>query len=751
MTASTSVSVRRTVSLRAAGVSLVLDLSDDLLPAVVHWGADLGSLTTEDEASALTDAGVNPVGLNQVDEPVRVAILPEGWTGWPGRPGLSGSRAGQAWSPRFRVTARTLDGSPVAAGLTEGGAGAVRVRAEDAASSLAVDLHVELLPAGILRTRAELSNLGADEYTLDAFTLALPIPSVAREVLDFAGRWARERTPQRTDLGIGIHLRENRRGRTGADSAYLLHAGAPGFDFAGGEVWAVHTAWSGNHVHYAERVFSGEQVLGGGELLLPGEIVLGAGDSYTSPWLYGAYGDGLDELAGRFHRHLRARRQHPSSPRPVTLNVWEAVYFDHSLPGLIELADRAAEIGVERYVLDDGWFGSRRDDTSGLGDWQVSAEVWPDGLGPLVDHVTGLGMQFGLWFEPEMVNVDSDVAHAHPEWIMSADRDRLPVPSRNQQVLNLAIPACYDYIRDAMVAILREYDISYIKWDHNRDLVEAADRADGRPAVHAQTLAFYRLVDELKESFPGLEIESCSSGGGRVDLEVIERTDRVWTSDCIDPHERQLMHRWTQQLLPPELMGAHIASGISHTTGRGHSLEYRASTAVFGHLGIEWDLRAAPADEFAQLGAWVAFYKRWRGLLHTGDVVRLDTGDETLFGHGVVSRDRSRALFAIAAVERSMTSMCGRVRLRGLDAGRRYRVRPVLPAGELAGMLPPPWWGTGAGDMAAHSAVSAERIAGGSGAVFSGRTLERVGVAHPAVFPDTTVLYEIEAVDSSRD
>ncbi|MDZ8200840.1 alpha-galactosidase [Microbacterium sp. SSW1-59] len=746
MTASTPAPVRRTVSLRAAGVALILDLSEDLLPAVAHWGADLGPLTAG-EAAALVDAGIDPVGQNQADEPVRVGIVPEGWTGWPGRPGLSGSRKGTAWSPRFRVIERLLDDAPLGAGHTDAAAGTLIVRAEDAGAGLGLTLRVEMLPAGLVRTRADVTNLGDDDYALDALTLALPIPTVAREVLDFAGRWARERTPQRTDLGVGTHLRENRRGRTGADSAYLLHAGVPGFDFAGGEVWAVHTAWSGNHVHYAERVFSGEQVIGGGELLLPGEVVLGAGQSYTSPWLYGAYGDGLDELAGRFHRHLRARDQHPASPRPVTLNVWEAVYFDHSLPGLIDLADRAAEIGVERYVLDDGWFGSRRDDTSGLGDWQVSAEVWPDGLGPLVDHVTGLGMQFGLWFEPEMVNVDSDVARAHPEWIMSADRDRLPVPSRNQQVLNLAIPACYDYIRDAMVAILREYDISYIKWDHNRDLVEAADRADGRPAVHAQTLAFYRLVDELKESFPGLEIESCSSGGGRVDLEVIERTDRVWTSDCIDPHERQLMHRWTQQLLPPELMGAHIASGVSHTTGRGHSLAYRASTAVFGHLGIEWDLRAAPADEFAQLGAWVAFYKRWRDLLHTGDVVRLDTGDETLFGHGVVSADRARGLFAIASVERPMTSMYGRVRLRGLDAGRRYRVRPVLPAGELGGMLPPPWWGTGAGDTAAHSAVTAERLASGSGAVFSGRTLRFAGIAHPAVFPDTTVLYDIEAID----
>ena len=747
VTSSSPASARRTVSLRAAGVALVLDLSGDLLPAIAHWGADPGQLN-EPEAFALIDAGVNPVGLNQVDEPVRVAILPEGSSGWPGRPGVSGSRGGTAWSPRFRVTERTLGGVAVGDGYTESGPGELVVRAEDARAGLALTLRVELLPSGLVRTRAELTNLGADGYALDALTPALPIPPIAGEVLDFAGRWARERTPQRTDLGVGIHLRENRRGRTGADSAYLLHAGVPGFDFASGEVWAVHAAWSGNHVHYAERLFSGEQMLGGGELLLPGEIVLDAGASYTSPWLYGSYGDGLDELAARFHRHLRSRPQHPSSPRPVTLNVWEAVYFDHSLPGLIDLADRAAEIGVERYVLDDGWFGSRRDDTSGLGDWQVSADVWPDGLGPLVDHVTGLGMQFGLWFEPEMVNLDSDVARAHPEWIMSADPDRLPVPSRHQQVLNLAIPACYDHIRYAMVAILREYDISYIKWDHNRDLVEAADRTDGRPVVHAQTLAFYRLVDELKATFPGLEIESCSSGGGRIDLEVIERTDRVWTSDCIDPHERQLMHRWTQQLLPPELMGAHIASGISHTTGRGHSLEYRASTALFGHLGIEWDLRDAAAAEFAQLTAWVAFYKQWRDLLHTGTIVRLDTGDETLFGHGVVDADRSRALFAITSVDRPVTSMYGRVRLRGLDPDRRYRVRPVLPAGSLGGMLPPPWWGGGAGDMAAHSAVTADDVAASVGAVFTGGTLERVGLTHPAVFPDTTVLYDVEAIDS---
>ena len=176
--------------------------------------------------------------------------------------------------------------------------------------------------------------------------------------------------------------------------------------------------------------------------------------------------------------------RHPAADRPVTINVWEAVYFDHDLDRLVDLAERAAALGVERYVLDDGWFGARRNDHAGLGDWTVSPEVWPNGLHPLVDKVTELGMQFGLWFEPEMINPDSDVARAHPEWVM-ATGGRLPVESRSQQVINLGIPECYAYIRDAIFAILAEYDIGYIKWDHNRDLIDAGTAAE-RPAGRAR-------------------------------------------------------------------------------------------------------------------------------------------------------------------------------------------------------------------------------------------------------------------------
>jgi alpha-galactosidase len=742
------------IALRSEGASLVLDISAGQLPAIVHWGADLETLELAD-AEALILANIDPGGPNVVDEPIRLAILPEHWTGWVGRPGLSGSRSGRAWSPKFTATEVRVDGKTVTA--TEGpptmintGPGSVEVDAIDEVARLQLVITIELTIGGLIRARAEVINLGEDPYAVDDCVIAFPIPQHAREILDFAGHWGKERAPQRGPFGVGVHLREGRKGRTGADAATLLHVGEPGFSFADGEIWAVHTAWSGNHTHYAERLFTGTQVIGGGELLLPGEVILQPGQVYSTPWIYGSYARGLDGVARRFHRFLRAREHHPSTSRPVTLNVWEAVYFDHDLDHLAELAESAAAIGVERYVLDDGWFGARRDDHAGLGDWTVSTEVWPHGLHPLVDKVTGLGMEFGLWFEPEMVNLDSAVARTHPDWIM-ATGDRLPVESRHQQVINLGIPECYAHIRNAIFEILAEYKISYIKWDHNRDLIDAGSAPDGRPGVHEQTLAFYRLVDEIKAAHPGLEIETCSSGGARVDLGVLERTDRIWVSDCIDPLERQQMNRWTSQLVPPELLGSHIASTRSHTTGRVHDLSFRATTALFGHLGIEWDLTAATAHELAELREWVSYYKANRRLLMGGDLRRLDFPDPNIFAYGIVAPDRSTAIYSVASIGQSEVMLPGRLRFMGLDPDRRYRIRPVLVGRPPSGLNPPPWWGA----ITREWEPSGERRAlgwglpadGGAGLVFSGAALASTGVMAAGMHPEHAILYRVEALD----
>ena len=468
------------VHLRAAGVSVVVDLTGGTLPRVLHWGGDVGDVDL-----SLARRAWRPVAHGYpVDGEVEVAVLPEESAGFLGTPGLVGSRDGQDFSTRFVVRTHSVV-------TDDDGTQRLTVDAGDDAARLGLTLVLELTAQGLVRQRAVLTNEADEVYGLDGLLLTLPVPSAATELLDFTGRWARERSPQRTAFNHGTRLRENRRGRTGYDSAFVLVAGTAGFANRTGEVWGLHTAWSGNHRSLAERSHYHHGLLGGGELLGSGEVRLARGESYTSPWVYGSWGVGLDALADRFHAWMRARPQHPRSPRPVTLNTWEAVYFQHDLGRLTALADAAAAVGAERFVLDDGWFGDRRDDTRALGDWYVSADVWPDGLHPLVEHVTGLGLQFGLWVEPEMVNIDSDLARAHPDWILRVP-SRLPREARHQQVLDLAVPEAFAYILERLDALLTEYAIGYLKWDHNRDLVDAGH--GGAPGVHGQTLAVYRLL-----------------------------------------------------------------------------------------------------------------------------------------------------------------------------------------------------------------------------------------------------------------
>jgi alpha-galactosidase len=697
------------VHLSAAGVSLVVDRPRGL-PRIVYWGAALGELTGADLAG-LVVAGVPQRVSNTLDVLVPVTVLPEQSAGWLGTPGLSGHREGTDFSPLFVGGDLRVEQNRIVATAT------------DPVAGLDLLIEIELTDSGLLRQRATLTNAGETPYTVEALLPSLPVPAHATELLDLTGRHLRERSPQRAPFTLGTHLREGRRGRTGTDATLILTAGTDGFGFRTGEVWTAHVAWSGNHRTFAERTPQGDALLGGGELLLPGEGRLAPGEAYASPWLYGSYGHGLDAAAARFHDHLRGRDGHPRTPRPVTMNTWEAVYFGQSLDRLTALADAAAEVGAERFVLDDGWFRGRRDDHAGLGDWSVDADVWPDGLHPLIEHVTKAGMQFGLWVEPEMVNPDSDLARAHPDWILAA-RGRTPPESRHQQVLDVGRPEVYAYLLDRLDALLGEYHIGYLKWDHNRDLIDPGHQPTGQAGVHRHTLAVYRLLDELRRRHPGLEIESCSSGGGRVDLGILERTDRIWTSDCIDALERQQIQRWTAQLLPPELLGAHVGAAEAHTTGRRHVLDFRAGTALFGHFGIEWDLTAASLAERQRLAQWVRAYQELRDFLHAGRMVRGDHPDPALWVQGVVAPDRSRAVYALVQVATSVQAPAGPVRLPGLDPDARYHVAPLAPGDVIdgPGRSALPWWSTGL-DL-------------------PGRVLATAGVQAPTLYPERLVLVE---------
>ncbi len=531
------------------------------------------------------------------------------------------------------------------------------------------------MPGGALRLRHTLTNLGEDGYSLAALEVVLPAPDHLVETLDFTGRHEHERSPQRREVTDGLWLRESRGGRPGLGAATMAVLGTRGFSTTHGEVLAVHVGWSGNSVLRVERDPATGTTIGGGELLLPGEVRLASGESYSTPWVYvAAADDGLDGLAATWHAHQRSLPSHPLH-QPVVLNVWEAVYFDHDLDRLTAIADRAAQIGVERFVLDDGWFAGRRDDSAGLGDWQVDPAVWPEGLAPLVEHVHGLGMQFGLWFEPEMVNPDSDLFREHPDWILSTG-DRMPLLHRHQLVLDLSRPEVREHVFEQVGAVLSAYPIDAVKWDHNRDLLEAGSAAvSGAPVVHRQTLGFYALLDALREAHPGVDWESCASGGGRVDLGVLERVQRVWTSDMTDALARQQIQRWTTQLVAPEYVGAHVSAPKSHTTGRTFSLDFRAATALFGSFGIEWDLTDASGGDLEDLGEWVRRYKRFRPLLHSGRVVRPESIDPTVLLHGVVAQDRAEALVAHVQLDEPPHNRGTWVRVPGLDQGASYGAR----------------------------------------------------------------------------
>ena len=697
------------VHLRGRASDVVVDLSTGT-PTILHWGAPLPA-GVELEA----DSTARPLPRGAPDVVAPVSIVPEHGSGYPGRPGLLGSRPdGRDWAPRFAADSHSVEG------------GALAVRAVDEVAGLVLDVWLELDWA--LTVRAQVTNRGVEPYVLNGLTVTLPVPQHADELCAFTGRWARELHPVRVPWRNGAFTSENRRGRTSHENPPLLFAGSAGFGEWSGAVWGVHVAWSGNHTLLAERLPDGRRTIQGGELLHPGEIALEPGESYATPAVIAVHSEhGLTAATQQYHARLRARPSHPRLPRPILVNTWEAVYFDHDLTKLKALADRAAQVGIERFVLDDGWFGSRRDDTSGLGDWVVSPDAHPKGLGPLIDHVRSLGMDFGIWVEPETVNPDSDLYRAHPEWALTTHGYE-PVLGRNQLVLDLGQAGAYEHVLNQLDELLAEHDIAYVKWDMNRDHIGGSG-AGGAAGTHAQTLALYRMLDELRRRHPHVEIESCSSGGARIDHAILERTARVWTSDCNDALERQTIQRGASMLIPPELMGAHIGPERSHTTGRRHDLEFRAITALFGQMGVEWNLLALEDAELEALAAVIELHKRFRGLLHSGDSVRFDT-EPAYVAHGVYSRDCDEALVSWAVVTTAPSLTPPPLRLPGLVPERAYRVARLRLAGDGNGSarLQPAWFT--------------------DGAIVSGWQLGAVGLQPPILDPETAILIHLVAVGS---
>ena len=623
----------RTWRIEGGGQALLFRSVDGAPPELVGWG-EAGGAEGPDDAR-LADRAV-PHGM--LDGGERLDLFPEAGRGFTGQPAIEHHRAGRGGVSQLRLAEAEVAGPH-----------AVVFHLADTVAGLAVRLSFRLHAQGVLEIGAEAANTGEDALDL-AWVAAAVLPCPHAELMTFDGRWAREFRTVRQRLETGLALKENRTGRTSHHAPPFLFAGSEGFGEDAGEVWALHLAWSGNSRLLAERLRDGRVQLQAGELLAPGEVILQPGGRYAAPVAYAARSTaGLNGLSGRMHAFLRTEvlgARTAARPRPVTFNTWEAVYFDHDLDGLKALADAAAAVGVERFVLDDGWFKGRDDDTTSLGDWTPDARKHPAGLGPLAAYVRSLGMSFGLWVEPEMANARSDLLRAHPDWILGEPGRDQPL-GRGQYVLDLTRPEVADDIFGQLDRLLSDLPIDYLKWDMNRDLTHAVSR--GRPAAGAQTRAVYALMDRLRAEHPGVEIESCSSGGGRADYAVLGRTERVWTSDCNDPVDRQAIQRGFSLVFPPEIMGAHVGPRRAHTTGRETSLEFRALTALFGHMGAEGDLRAFSDAEQEALARWIALHKRFRSLLHGGRLRRLTHDDPGLLAFTV--EHEGEALVSAAQVE----------------------------------------------------------------------------------------------------
>jgi alpha-galactosidase len=644
----------RWLYLRGGDATLLIDTQPggEALPRVVHFGGDLGAAP---DFEMISRAAPRVLWGGRLDVPCPPCVLPGLESGYFGCAAVSTS-----------VQQRWVFVDAVGSTLHFKAAGAT------------IEIDYQMSRHGVLAMRVRSKSGGP------VSSLALPLPSWAHEVLSFGGDWAREFAPQRHVLQSGLLAFESLRGRPGHDRFPGLFVGATGFGDSHGAVYGFALGWSGSHRLSVERLREGDVVVQAGELHVDDD---GAGASYESPWAFATFSPhGLNGVMQAQHAFLRERivpARAAAKPRPVHYNTWEAIYFDHDEATLRTLADRAAAVGAERFVLDDGWFKGRANDSAGLGDWAVDALKFPNGLAPLIAHVRGLGMEFGLWVEPEMVNPDSDLARAHPDWIRR-EGDHLLL-QRHQAVLDLGNADVCAHLYQALDALLGAHEISYLKWDMNRDLTGAGHGSYVR--------ALYELIDRLRAAHPDVEIEACASGGGRCDWGMLERMERVWVSDTNDALDRFDIQRNANLFLPPEVSGVHVGPAACHITGRRLSLDLRAHVALFGHMGLELDLRALSDGETERLSRHIANYKRFRDLLHTGRYWRLPCDDADHTGVCVTSAGKTEAL---ALVLRRGSAELGRgfaLQLPGLADEGLYgceAVGPVSPSVErslAAGLL----------------------------------------------------------------
>ncbi|MDC6455624.1 alpha-galactosidase [Candidatus Pseudothioglobus singularis] len=631
--------------------TLVLASLDNRVPCLIYWGQKLpGNESLED----LIEASKKDWGDNLLDKIPDLSILPEQSANFTGQLGCKiRDINGQFLSPHFIFQSEVVNNNLLALTYIDKALGLTYIASITAYSS-----------NNIFALSAKIES----DNPINMEWLSTPVIAASQgsnEMIDYGGQWGGEFRKQLTPWVTGVHMRESRSGTTS-------HANFPGLIIPSkacsenlGSCYGFHYGWSGGHRMIAEQLPDGRRQIQFGNTE---NSELSPGKSFETAELFISYSsEGLSGIGKAFRSHVAESIVNFSKDklRPVHYNCWEAIYFDHNVDQLKEIASLAFDIGAERFVLDDGWFKGRHNAHSSLGDWTVDEIKYPQGLSPLVDHIQFLGMTFGLWFEPEMVSPDSDLYRQHPNWIMGDENQLL---GRGQLVLDISLEEVQDYLFERVSALLEIYPIEYIKWDHNRVL----------PYPDAsQTRSLYLLLNRIRDSHPEVEIESCSSGGGRIDYGILRYAQRVWLSDSNDALERLRIQHEALLWLPISVTGSHVGPKICHTSGRELSMSFRAWVAAQRHMGFEMDPRELNSQDKDLLKSVTTWWKANRQWMVEASIFRLPSIDESVMAEIQVNASLDHfVVFAGQSISSKFSSPTPLL-LEGLNPMTMYNVSLV--------------------------------------------------------------------------
>ncbi len=628
--------------------TLVLSSLDERLPCIVYWG---NRLPDNENLSSLVEAVAKDWGDNLIDRVPVLSVLPEQSANFPGQLGSKmRSLDGKILSSNFVFSDKKIEESSV-----------ILIYSDESLEQTYTLTISAFDDSNTLTLSAKIDS--KKPIFMDWFSApVIQAPQNSNEMIDYGGQWSGEFRSQKTPWVTGAHFRESRSGTTSHANFPGLLIPTVGSSENSGSCYGLHYGWSGGHRMIAEQLPDGRRQIQFGNTE---NSNLASGNSFETAKLFICHSnDGIGGVGKSFRSHVNNSiiKIPKNAPRPVHYNCWEAVYFDHNIEQLIEIAELASEIGAERFVLDDGWFKGRNNAKSSLGDWVVDKKKYPDGLHPLIDHIHFLKMSFGLWFEPEMVSPDSNLYRLHPDWIMGHKDQTL---GRDQLVLDISRKEVENYLFDRISALLTEYPINYIKWDHNRVLPYPDS---------SQTKSLYSLLSRIRLEYPAVEIESCSSGGGRIDYGILENTQRVWLSDSNDALERLRIQHEAILWLPTSVTGSHVGPKICHTSGRELPLAFRAWVAAQRHMGFEMDPRELSSSDVSILKSITSWWKENRDWMKDANILRLPCIDKSITAEIQINAISNH--FVVFAGQNATSDFSSPVPLvlAGLDSMSMYNV-----------------------------------------------------------------------------